>query len=68
LHPSPGKWDEKAGRRGEKEYHPDPVNLSKFGEKRPVLLVKLEEDGDQGSPQTEERKVDPKYPSPTDIL
>jgi hypothetical protein len=68
LYSSPCNRYEKAGRGREKKHHSDPVNLSKLGEERSVLLVEFEEDSDQGGSKTEEREVDPEYPSPGNIL
>jgi hypothetical protein len=68
LHASPGDRDQKACCGCEEQCHTDPIDFSELAEKGAVLEVKLEEKRDQNGANAEERKVDPKDPTPADIL
>ena len=68
LHASPGDRDQKACRGCEEKRHTDPIDFLELAEEGAVLDVKLKEEGDKNGANAEERKVDPKDPTPADIL
>lgn len=68
LNTFPRDRNQKARRGREEKRHTNPVDFLELTEKGAVLYVELEEESDQDGANAEKGKVDPKDPTPADIL